>query len=61
MSTLWGNLVGVFTLILMVLFIGMWIWAWRKKHKKVFDRMAALPMEDELGSSAEGKDDDTRG
>jgi len=61
MSATWGNLVGVFTLFLMVLFVGMWIWAWRKKHKKVFDRMAALPMEDDLGSPKDDKDDDSRG
>lgn len=48
MNPIWGHLVGVSTLILMVLFVGLWIWLWRKRHKKVFDRMAKIPMEDEL-------------
>lgn len=47
MSTLWGNFAGVITVVLMVVFIGIWIWAWRARHKRVFDRMARLPMEDD--------------
>lgn len=47
MSAVWGNLIGVFTVVLMVVFIGIWIWAWRKRHKRVFDRMARLPLEDD--------------
>ena len=60
MSPLWGNLVGVITLAMMVLFIGIWIWAWRKRHKAVFDRMAVLPMEDEIDDSG-GKKSNTGG
>jgi cytochrome c oxidase cbb3-type subunit 4 len=47
MSINWGDINGVITLLMMALFIGIWIWAWRRKHKRVFDRMAALPMEDD--------------
>ena len=47
MNPIWGNVIGVVTLILMFTFIGIWIWAWRKKHKRVFDRMARLPLEDD--------------
>lgn len=47
MSAVWGNLVGVVIVVLMVVFIGIWIWAWRARHKKVFDRMARLPLEDD--------------
>jgi len=35
----------------MTKFDGIWICAWRKSHKKVFDRMSEIPMEDELGGS----------
>jgi cytochrome c oxidase cbb3-type subunit 4 len=42
----WGNLIGVVTVVTMLLFVGIWIWAWRKRHRKVFQRMAELPMED---------------
>lgn len=47
MSALWGNLIGVFTVLLLVGFIGIWVWAWRRYHKPVFDRMARLPLEDD--------------
>lgn len=61
MNPIWGHLVGVSTVILMALFVGIWIWLWRKQHKKVFDRMARIPMEDELSSqgtkSGEGEED----
>ncbi|MFY9180348.1 MAG: cbb3-type cytochrome c oxidase subunit 3 [Venatoribacter sp.] len=51
MSEFDGNLHGVITVAMMVTFISIWIWAWRKRHKKVFDRMSELPMEDDLAGS----------
>jgi len=60
MSPLWGNLVGVITVAMMLLFIGIWIWAWRKRHKAVFDRMAVLPMEDEM-NDGKGENDTAGG
>lgn len=50
MSSLWGDLVGAFIVLMMGGFIGIWIWAWLKRHRKVFDRMSRLPMEDASGS-----------
>jgi cytochrome c oxidase cbb3-type subunit 4 len=47
MSPFWGHLAGVMIVLMMLSFIGIWIWAWRKYHKPVFDRMAQLPMQDE--------------
>jgi cytochrome c oxidase cbb3-type subunit 4 len=47
MSTTWGHLIGVFIVIMMISFIGTWIWAWARYHKPVFDRMARLPMQDD--------------
>lgn len=47
MNPVWGHVAGVVTAILMVTFIGIWIWAWRARHKRVFDRMARLPLEDD--------------
>lgn len=58
MSDLDGNLHGVITLAMMATFIGIWIWAWRKRHKKVFDRMSQLPMEDDLAGAT--KDDENK-
>lgn len=57
MSPVWGHLVGVVTVILMVIFIGIWVWAWRKKHKRVFSRMARIPMEDPLENEQHGEDE----
>ncbi|MEW9571433.1 cbb3-type cytochrome oxidase subunit 3 [Rhodanobacter sp. Si-c] len=58
MSPFWGHLAGVLIVLMMVSFIGIWIWAWRKYHKPVFDRMAQLPMQDEdmpVGGAAQEK------
>ncbi|MFA7664681.1 MAG: cbb3-type cytochrome c oxidase subunit 3 [Burkholderiaceae bacterium] len=46
MSTTWGWVAGLITIVLMVVFLGIWFWAWRARHKRVFDRMAQLPMQD---------------
>ena len=47
MSPFWGQLAGAMIVLMMVSFIGIWIWAWRKYHKPVFDQMAQLPMQDD--------------
>lgn len=44
---IWGNVIGVFTLFSMLAFIGIWIWLWLPGHKRSFDALARLPMEDE--------------
>ena len=46
-NPIWGHITGVLIALMMVSFIGIWIWAWRKYHKPTFNRMAHLPMEDE--------------
>ncbi len=51
-SEAWGNLIGVVTVLSMATFIGIWIWAWGKRHRKVFKRMSELPMEDPPAGSA---------
>lgn len=48
MSAIWGNVIGVFIVIIMTTFIGIWIWAWRARHKPLFEKMAAIPMEDDV-------------
>lgn len=42
----WGNLIGVITIIIMAIFLGIWVWAWQKRHRKVFKRLSEIPMED---------------
>jgi len=46
-APIWGHIAGVFIVLMMGSFLGIWFWAWRKRHKPVFDRLAHLPMEDE--------------
>ena len=47
MSPVWGHVAGVFIVLMMATFIGIWIWAWLPRHKHVFDRLSKLPMEDD--------------
>lgn len=57
MNPIWGHLAGVFILLMMFTFLGIWFWAWRKYHKPTFNRMARLPMEDEPEVESETKED----
>ncbi|HEX5961138.1 MAG TPA: cbb3-type cytochrome c oxidase subunit 3 [Rhodanobacteraceae bacterium] len=49
MNPLWGHVAGVFILLMMATFIGIWIWAWLPRHQRNFKRMSQLPMEDDAG------------
>jgi cytochrome c oxidase cbb3-type subunit IV len=55
MSAAWGHLVGVLTVLIMLSFIGIWLWAWLPHHKSDFDRLARLPMGDD---ATPARDDD---
>lgn len=46
MSNLWGHLAGIVTVILMMTFIGIWVWAWRPRHGRVFASLACIPLAD---------------
>jgi cytochrome c oxidase cbb3-type subunit 4 len=48
MNATWGHAIGVITLVLMLLFIGIWIWAWLPRHRRTFDRLAQIPLCDEV-------------
>ena len=41
-----GLLSGVVTIALMLIFLGIWFWAWRPRHRRTFDRLARMPLED---------------
>jgi len=45
MSPAWGVVSGVIIVALMITFVGIWVWAWRPRHRAVFDRLARLPLE----------------
>lgn len=42
-----GDLRGVITAALLILFIGLWAWTWSRKRKAEYDRAAQLPLEDD--------------
>jgi cbb3-type cytochrome oxidase subunit 3 len=40
----WGNLWGVYTLILVIVFVGIVLWAWSGKRARAFREAAELPL-----------------
>ena len=42
-----GTFYGLLTLLLMLLFVGICVWAWSRKRHKTFDRAAQAPLEDD--------------
>ena len=46
MTPLWGHVVGILTLTVMIVFVAIWAWAWLPHHKRAFDELAKLPLED---------------
>ena len=49
-----GELWGVYTLLMFVLFIGIWAWAWSSKRKKAFKDAASLPFAEESPEKKQG-------
>jgi cytochrome c oxidase cbb3-type subunit IV len=47
MSAAWGHAIGVVILVMMLVFIAVWFWAWSPHHKSDFDELARLPMRDD--------------
>lgn len=41
-----GLLSGIVTIVLMLIFLGIWFWAWRPRHRRTFERLARMPLED---------------
>ena len=41
-----GTLFGVLSLVLLVLFVGGWIWIWRPSRRDIFEAAARLPLEE---------------
>lgn len=51
MSAIQGIVSGLVTIALMGVFLAIWYWAWRPRHRKAFDELAELPLED-LGAGS---------
>jgi cytochrome c oxidase cbb3-type subunit 4 len=47
MTELFGHLSGVMTAVLMLVFIGIAVWAWSGKRRQGFDAAARLPLEED--------------
>lgn len=47
MNPIWGPIAGAFIVAMMIAFIGIWVWVWLPRHKRTFDALARLPLEDE--------------
>jgi len=47
MSALYGHFIGVLIVVIMLTFIGIWIWAWRPHHQKDFAELARLPLDED--------------
>lgn len=53
---------GIVTLLLMLIFIGGWIWAWSPRRKKAFDEAARLALDDaDAAQGAKKKDAKSEG
>lgn len=61
MNPVWGHVAGVFIVLMMLAFIGIWIWAWLPRHKRSFGELARLPMRDrDDDDDGTGSDGDRR-
>lgn len=56
MNPIWGPIAGGFIIAMMIAFIGIWIWAWMPWHKRTFNTLARLPMEDEAAAATATED-----
>jgi cytochrome c oxidase cbb3-type subunit 4 len=45
----WDTLFGLITLLLMLLFAAIWIWAWSANRRSTFERAARLPLAEDDG------------
>jgi cytochrome c oxidase cbb3-type subunit 4 len=49
---------GALTIILMIAFLGLVVWAWSNKRKETFDKLSRMPLEEDNGQAPEN---DSRG
>ena len=46
MNPIWGTVAGILIIMMLITFLGTWIWLWNSRHRAKFDAMARLPMAD---------------
>ena len=47
---------GIVTVLLLVVFVGGWIWAWSPRRRREFDEAARLPLAEESADRDEEQD-----
>ena len=47
MSEFYGHFIGVLIVLIMLTFIGIWIWAWLPQHRDEFAELARLPLDED--------------
>ncbi len=52
---------GIIVLLLIVGFLGLWVWAWSKRRKETFRRMSMLPLEEDDGRVPDQADETGKG
>jgi len=52
MTEFFGHLSGVMTAVLMLVFIGVVVWAWSGRRRQGFDAAARLPLEEDTAPAA---------
>jgi cytochrome c oxidase cbb3-type subunit 4 len=51
---------GVLTIVLIIAFLGLVVWAWSSKRKETFDKLSQMPLEEDDGQAPEGRLDGTQ-
>ena len=52
MNNLFGTLSGLFTGLLILIFVGLFAWAWSSRRRADFDATARLPLEEDTAPPA---------
>ncbi len=53
---------GIILIVMIISFVGLWVWAWNRKRKPAFHEASMLPMEDDKGFIPDSDDlDDGEG
>jgi len=51
---------GIITTLLLLLFVGLWAWAWQPRLRSGFEATARLAVEDDVIPAGEARDEETR-
>lgn len=55
-----GTLRGLITLVLLLLFVALVVWLWRRGNKHRFDAAARMPLEDDAHGEGQSENQDKK-